>query len=238
MIMFASEDIGLADLVALDAASAFDRVGLPEGAFRSLTLLLQLQHPRAIRPRPFLTPNCGRKRAEKVPNHLKDASRDSDLDMEQTTCPHISRSLGRSTVSSSPRGAYFTNLQMAVKGGGRRSAQTRTAAGRMMGKRLQRSSALPPNKARDAWLSALQAGRSFRTGAERIVEALTGRHHLVLDLNSERVYSPGKRSAAPEGAFGCIHRQSFRHCSTGSGRSPARCERPRIVYGPLTIGQC
>ena len=48
MIIFASEDIGLADpnalQVALDAASAFDRVGLPEGRFPLSHAALYLSH--------------------------------------------------------------------------------------------------------------------------------------------------------------------------------------------------
>jgi putative ATPase len=85
MLISASEDIGLADPSALgvieSAASAFDRVGLPEGRFHLAQAALYL----ATAPKSNTTlalfdalAAVEKEFAKEVPNHLKDAGRDKE----------------------------------------------------------------------------------------------------------------------------------------------------------------
>ncbi|HLP40927.1 MAG TPA: AAA family ATPase, partial [Fibrobacteria bacterium] len=85
MLILASEDVGLADPAALGvvsaAAQAFDYVGLPEGQFHMAQACLYL----ATAPKSNTTlayfdalEAVRREQEDEVPDHLKDASRDSE----------------------------------------------------------------------------------------------------------------------------------------------------------------
>jgi putative ATPase len=85
MLILASEDVGLADPKALgvvaSAAQAFDYVGLPEGQFHLAQACLYL----ATAPKSNTTlsyfdalESVRREQQDEVPDHLKDASRDSE----------------------------------------------------------------------------------------------------------------------------------------------------------------
>ena len=85
MLIFASEDIGAADpaslQVATAAAEAFDRVGLPEGRFHLAQAALHLATaPKSNSVFAFFDAldAVGKEREDEVPNHLKDANRDSE----------------------------------------------------------------------------------------------------------------------------------------------------------------
>ena len=83
MLIFASEDIGLADPNALviteAAASAFDRVGMPEGRYHLANTALYLATaPKSNSVMAFFDALNAVENEEnsEIPNHLKDASRD------------------------------------------------------------------------------------------------------------------------------------------------------------------
>lgn len=85
MLIFASEDVGLADPqavpVALACAEAFDRVGLPEGRFPLAQAALYLATaPKSNSVFAFFDAlrTVGNESAGEVPTHLKDASRDAE----------------------------------------------------------------------------------------------------------------------------------------------------------------
>ena len=85
MLISASEDIGLADPGALGiveaAASAFDRVGLPEGRFHLTQAALYLAAaPKSNTTLAFFDALAAveQEAAAEVPNHLKDAGRDRE----------------------------------------------------------------------------------------------------------------------------------------------------------------
>ena len=85
MIIFAGEDIGLADPHAIQVvvanAQAFDYVGLPEGRFHlSLACLYLATAPKSNTTLSFFDAikTVGEEREDEVPNHLKDSSRDRD----------------------------------------------------------------------------------------------------------------------------------------------------------------
>ena len=85
MIIFAGEDIGLADpnalSVAVAAAEAFDRVGLPEGRFHLAEAALYLATAAKSNSVFAFFDALASVEAEKdseIPNHLKDANRDAE----------------------------------------------------------------------------------------------------------------------------------------------------------------
>ena len=85
MLIFASEDVGLADPGALavveSAARAFDYVGMPEGRFPLAQACLYLATaPKSNSAMAFFDAlaTVEKERAEEVPIHLKDANRDAE----------------------------------------------------------------------------------------------------------------------------------------------------------------
>lgn len=85
MLISATEDVGLADpnavvVVQADAA-AFDRIGLPEGRFHLAHAALYLATcPKSNSTLAFFDAlsDVEKEKAEEVPNHLRDANRDSN----------------------------------------------------------------------------------------------------------------------------------------------------------------
>jgi len=85
MLIFAGEDVGLADpnalVVAEAAATAFDRVGMPEGRYHlGMTALYLATAPKSNSVMAFFDALAAvEKESEgEVPNHLRDASRDKE----------------------------------------------------------------------------------------------------------------------------------------------------------------
>jgi len=85
LIILASEDIGLADphalSVVMSCAQSFDRIGLPEGRFplSQATLYLAATDKSNSTMALFDAINSvAKERADEVPNHLKDGSRDKE----------------------------------------------------------------------------------------------------------------------------------------------------------------
>jgi putative ATPase len=85
MLIFAAEDVGLADPDALgvveSAARAFDYVGLPEGRFHLSEACLYLATaPKSNTTMAFFDALAAveAERTDEVPNHLKDANRDAE----------------------------------------------------------------------------------------------------------------------------------------------------------------
>ena len=85
MIIFASEDIGLADPNALQhtiaASQAYDYVGMPEGRFHlSQAVLYLATAPKSNSTFAFFDAlkSVEQEQESEVPNHLRDASRDSE----------------------------------------------------------------------------------------------------------------------------------------------------------------
>ena len=85
MLIFASEDVGMADPPALgvvaSAAQAFDYVGMPEGRFHLAQACLYLSTaPKSNSAFAFFDAisSVRKEQAGEVPDRLKDASRDSE----------------------------------------------------------------------------------------------------------------------------------------------------------------
>ena len=84
MIILAAEDVGMADPMAVSVAvadaEAFDRIGLPEGRFHLAHAAIYLSTcPKSNSSLGFFDAlsDVEKEKAEEVPNHLRDPSRDS-----------------------------------------------------------------------------------------------------------------------------------------------------------------
>jgi putative ATPase len=259
MIIFASEDIGLADpnalQVALDAASAFDRVGLPEGRFPlSHAALYLATAPKSNSTMAFFDALAAveKEHEEEVPNHLKDASRDSEGFGHGANYlyPHAFRDhwVAQQYLPSSLQGRVFyqpsdSGSERALGAEVQRKRELQLAAMMESQTAPEILSFSPPNKERDAWLerAAGQRGDHLERVRERIIEALSlERHHLVLDLNSGTgllAWEALRRT--PEGGvwMHTTDKASAIALQEVAAHLPD-VERPRIVYGPLGhIGQ-
>jgi putative ATPase len=205
MIIFASEDVGLADPQALvtvmAAAQAFDYVGMPEGRFHlSQAALYLATAPKSNSTMGFFDALSAveQEREAEVPNHLRDASRDKEGfgHGEGYLYPHAYRDhwVAQQYLPEALQGKVF--FRPSEQGYERRIrdevARRREA---QLAAMLEPGFAAPPevltgspvDRERDRWLqrTVSQAGERLAELRERVFElARVQRHHLVLDVNS------------------------------------------------------
>jgi putative ATPase len=204
MLVFACEDVGLADpraLVHTEAcAAAFERVGLPEGRYHLAAAALYLATaPKSNSSMAFfdaLKTVEEEARAE-VPAHLKDGSRDKkgfghgegylyphafqDHWVNQQYLPDALK--GRMFYKPSDSG-YEKSLKADVER--RREAQLEAFS---LVSRPEVLSYTPDVGARDAWLRRAQGNLYAEAGDTRdrvFAHLAIGRHHNVLDLHAGR----------------------------------------------------
>jgi putative ATPase len=204
MLIFASEDVGLADPGALQvvaaAAESFDRVGLPEGRFPLAQAALYLATaPKSNSVFAFFDAlaTVEKEQESEVPSHLKDASRDSEGFGHGANYlyPHAYRDhwVAQQYLPASLQGRVF--YQPSEQG---REKELRDQVHRR--RELQLAAMIegdhpapeiltftPDDRARDQWLQRVMGEASAHLEAvrQRIFAALElERHHLVLDLNA------------------------------------------------------
>ena len=203
MLIFASEDVGLADPEALQvvvaAAESFDRIGLPEGRFPLAHAALYLATaPKSNSTLAFFDAlEAVEKEQEEVPNHLKDASRDSEGFGHGAgyLYPHAYREhwVAQQYLPQSLQGRAF--YQPSDQG---REKDIDTLVNRR--RELQLAAMLegehaphevlsfsPRDPSRDQWLK--RAAGEASTQLARVREQLFApleieRHHLILDLEA------------------------------------------------------
>ena len=202
MLIFASEDVGLADPQALAvteaAAAAFDRVGLPEGRFHLAHAALYLSTaPKSNSTMGFFDALSvvEKERAGEVPSHLKDSSRDAEGfgHGEGYLYPHAYREhwvaqqylpdrlQGRLFYQPSDQGREAEVRAQVVR---RREAQL-AAMLEAESRSEEILSFARSTRARDLWLERAlsRAGEHLAAVRERIFAPLSvARHHLLLDL--------------------------------------------------------
>ena len=205
MLIFASEDVGAADPQSLQlvaaAAEAFDRVGLPEGRFHLAQAALQLATaPKSNSVLAFFDALTAveSEREGEVPNHLKDASRDSEGFGHGANYlyPHAYRDhwVAQQYLPAGLQGRVFyqpsgEGRERAIQEDVRRRRELQLAAmveedGAAAQEVLTVS---PENPSRDQWLRRAAGEFSGHLGEvrERIFAALSlEQHHCVLDLNA------------------------------------------------------
>ena len=254
MLVFASEDVGLADPNALqfiaNAASAFDRVGLPEGRFAlSHAALYLATAPKSNSTMAFFDALAAveKEHEDQVPNHLKDASRDNEGFGHGANYlyPHAFRDhwVAQQYLPSSLQGRVFyqpsdSGSEKALGDEVQRKRELQLAAMMESHTTPEVLSFSPPDKARDAWLqrAAGQQGGQLEKVRDRLIEALSlERHHLVLDLNSGTgliAWEALRRT--PEGGvwMHATNKATAISLQEVAAHLP-HLEQPRIVHGPL-----
>lgn len=205
MVIFASEDVGLADPhainVILACAEAFDRVGLPEGRFALAQAALYLSTaPKSNSVFAFFDAlNVVEKEHDgDVPNHLKDASRDAkgfghgagylyphayrDHWVAQQYLPaHIQ---GRMFYDPGELGYEQSIRQQVIR---RREAQLAAMLEVEQAPAGEVLTFSPLNREHDRWLQRTisRVGEHLGTLRDRLLDAAAlQRHSVVLDANA------------------------------------------------------
>lgn len=205
MLVFASEDVGLADPGALGvvvaAAQAFDYVGLPEGRFALSQAALRLATaPKSNSTLGFFDALevVHHERESEVPAHLRDGSRDSEGfgHGQGYLYPHAYRDhwvaqqylpgplQGRVFYQPTGQGHERTVRDEVLR---RREVQLAALLERGNSGPCEILTLSPPDRMRDSWLAQVTSRAGERLAAIRDTAfELAGvlRHHLLLDLRA------------------------------------------------------
>ncbi len=258
MLIFAGEDVGLADPSALRtvvaAAEAFDRVGLPEGRFHlTLATLALATAPKSNSAMGFFAAleAVEQEREAEVPTHLRDASRDKEGfgHGEGYLYPHAFRDhwVAQQYLPAAMQGKVFyqpgdTGQEAAIKGEVERRREAQLAA------MVEGEGVGPPEvltftgdvagRARDQWLQRTISGAGLRLAAqrERIMQAARiQRHHLTLDVHAgSGLLTWEALRRTPEGGVIALARtaQDADALRQQAARLP-EIERPTVLQGDL-----
>jgi len=204
MLILACEDVGLADPAALgvvmDAAQAFDYVGLPEGRYHLAHACLYLATaPKSNSSMAFFDAikTVSEEAKDDVPNHLRDASRDSRSDSkgfghgEGYMYPHAYRDhwVAQQYLPDTLQGKMFyqPSEQGFEKSISERVARRREA---QLAAMIEEPDATPLGMASESanrmWMERTLSSRGEHLGRERerLLElACLTRQSLVLDLH-------------------------------------------------------
>ncbi len=206
MLIFASEDVGLADPAALQvteaAAATFDRIGLPEGRFHLAQAALYLATaPKSNSVMAFFDAleTVQNERDGEVPTHLRDASRDAEEfgHGQGYLYPHAYRDhwVAQQYLPDGLQGKLFyqpgeMGYEASIRELVTRRREAQLAAMLEAGGSLAPPEVLtftPAGRSRDRWLERAVSGAGERLAKRRdwvLDSASIQRHHLVLDLNA------------------------------------------------------
>jgi len=257
MLIFAGEDVGLADpnaiRVVTACAEAFDRVGLPEGRFHLTEAALYLATaPKSNSTFAFFDAlrTVEEEREAEVPTHLKDGSRDKEGfgHGEGYLYPHAYRDhwVAQQYLPDVLQGKAFYHpsdqgheKQIGEQVTRRREAQL---AAMVEGQAVAPPEVLtfsPADRARDRWLQRTvgNAGRGLGQLRDGVLDAAgIQRHHVVLDLNAGTgllTWEAVRR--APEGSVWALTAdpQAAEALHQQAARLPD-LDRPFVLQGSLT----
>ena len=258
MLIFAGEDVGLADpnalRVVVAAAEAFDRVGLPEGRFHLTTATLYLATaPKSNSSMGFFDALgvVENERDADVPTHLRDANRDKEGfgHGEGYLYPHAYRDhwVAQQYLPEAMQGKVFYKpgdqgyeKEIRLQVVRRREAQ--------LAAMIEGEGVGPPEvltftgdragRNRDQWLERTVSGAGQRLAAvrDRVLDAARiQRHHVLLDLNAASgLLTWEALRRAPEGGVVSLARspQDADALRQQAERLPD-IERPRILNGDI-----
>jgi putative ATPase len=258
MLIFAGEDVGLADPSALRtvvaAAEAFDRVGLPEGRFHLTLATLHLATaPKSNSAMGFFAAleAVEQEREAEVPTHLRDASRDKEGfgHGEGYLYPHAFRDhwVAQQYLPAAMQGKVFyqpgdTGAEARIKDEVERHREAQLAA------MVEGEGVGPPEvltftgdaagRARDQWLQRTVSGAGQRLAAQRqriMQAAQIQRHHLVLDLHagSGLLTWEALRRAAEGGVIALARTPQDADALRQQASRLPEIERPTILQGDL-----
>jgi putative ATPase len=256
MLIFASEDVGLADPQALPvvvaAAESFDRVGLPEGRFPLAQAALYLATaPKSNSVFAFFDALAAaeKEQEEEVPSHLRDASRDSEGFGHGANYlyPHAYRDhwVAQQYLPSSLQGRLFYQPSAQGYESGlaeqvQRRREVQLAAmveGRSAPPEVLTFS--PPDKQREQWLQRVagEASAQLALVRQQLFAGLAlQRHQVVLDLNARsglltwealrQAPEGGVWALCPDKASSVVLQEMANHL--------AELDRPVVLHGPLS----
>ena len=204
MLIFAGEDVGMADPNAIQVvnacAQAFEQVGLPEGRFHLATAALYLATARKSNTAfAFFDAleQVGKEADSGVPNHLKDGNRDKEGfgHGEGYLYPHAYRDhwVAQQYLPSSLQGKVFyqpsdQGYEAAIRVNVARRREAQLAA--MLAAEDEHVEILthsPGDAARDRWLQRTISNAGERLGhvRDRVLDAAAlTRHSVVLDARA------------------------------------------------------
>ena len=206
MLIFAGEDVGLADphamVVVTSAADAFDRVGMPEGRYHlGFAALYLATAPKSNSVMAFFDAlaTVEKEQENEVPSHLRDASRDREGfgHGEGYLYPHAYRDhwVAQQYLPDALQGKLFYQPGKLGHESGiaetlarRREAQLAAALSTDGGAPPEILTGSPKDRALDRWLARTVSGVSEQLGAvrDRVFQAVPpGRHFLILDLAAQ-----------------------------------------------------
>jgi len=254
MLISASEDIGLADPQALviveTAASAFDRVGLPEGQFHLTQAALYLATcPKSNSSLAFFDAlDAVEKEEAKVPNHLKDNNRDSHSfgHGKGYNYPHAFRDhwVAQQYLPGSLKGRIFYqptgqgyegNIQEQVIR--RREEQLEL----MLDEPAEVLTYSPGDKERDRWVRRLQgSGRNRADLLQNLMKKLTFSRTdriLLAPLRWNQLFWELYRMVPEGGLWALCDREENRNLVAFSMESLPESERPIVLPYRLSDAQ-
>ena len=260
MIIFAGEDVGLADpnavRVVMACAQAFDYVGLPEGRFHLAEAALYLATaPKSNSGFAFFDALAAveKEREAEVPSHLRDANRDAEGfgHGEGYLYPHAYRDhwVAQQYLPEALQGRVFyqpgeLGYEAAIKAEVERRREAQLAAMLEGGAGFGAAEVLTftGNRAgsdRDRWLARAVSGAGERLALlrDRLIEAARlQRHSLVLDLNAGTgllTWEAARRT--PEGGVWAVAASAGEAAALReSAARLSSMERPVILQGSLT----
>lgn len=257
MLIFAGEDVGLADPNAIQVvtacAAAFEQVGMPEGRFHLALAALYLATARKSNSSFafFDALDTVSKEADSgVPNHLRDANRDSEGfgHGEGYLYPHAYRDhwVAQQYLPSSLQGKLFyqpsdQGYEAGIRTEVARRREAQLAAMLAVDDRPADAEILTfsaPDSIRDRWLQRTISGLGERLGdlRDRVLDnAHLARHSLVLDLKAgSGLITWEALRRVPEGGVYALAR-SVRDAEALNQLATqlSEAERPLILQGEL-----
>jgi len=255
MIIFAGEDVGMADPRAIQVvtacAEAFDRVGLPEGNFplAHATLYLATAEKSNSTMAFFDALEAIRNEPESdVPNHLRDANRDKEGfgHGEGYLYPHAYREhwVAQQYLPDSMQGKVF--YQPSDRGDEARVQRQVTRRREAQLAAMLDQTGAPPeiltfspqDTARDRWLQRTisNAGEELAALRERLLA--TGplhRHSVLLDINaaSGLLTWEAVRRLPEGGVYALAFTPGDAQALTEQANSLSAVERPKILHGGI-----
>jgi putative ATPase len=256
MLIFASEDVGLADpnavAVVNACAEAFDRVGLPEGRFHLAEAALYLATaPKSNSVFAFFDAlaTVEQEREGEVPVHLRDASRDQEGLGHGAgyLYPHAYRDhwVAQQYLPDSLQGKVFYQpgelgyeRQIRETILRRREAQLAAMVEGEVSPAVEHLTFSPQDRARERWIQRALSRTSelLEERRRRILErAGLLRHHVVLDLNAGTGFLTWEAvRQTPEGGVWCLVEkpEEAQALLEQAGRLP-ELERPVVWQGKV-----
>ncbi len=255
MLIFAGEDVGLADPnavgVVVACAEAFDRVGMPEGRFPLAQAALYLATAPKSNSAFALFDALATVEQEAdsgVPNHLRDASRDAEGfgHGEGYLYPHAYRDhwVAQQYLPTSLQGKIFyqpsdQGYEAGIRAQVARRREAQLAA--MLEAEEEPAEMLtfsPPDSARDRWLQRTisRTGERLADLRDRVLDgARLARHSLVLDIKagSGLLTWEALRRVPEGGVYALARSQRDAEALAQTARSLDELARPHIMTGAL-----